>query len=417
MYNPEPHMTNWQTFAIRLPLITALLCLTAGLSIYTTGSSQTAKLAERESQRLGQALAAQLAETIRQPLLHNDLVSLQVSVEQLVKRAEVAGASVYNAKQKQLARSTSKHAHRSSDLVTYREPLTVEGTVTAYAGVDIDSAHLLATYRTALYWALSIWAGFTVLLTALAALMGRNLSTRLAAMIARLPGNGTHNETTHATNELSQLEQQLEPLLTQNNRADTSAKPTHQIATLALHCKNLERLEAQLSKENLQRLLNQLDIDLEQVTTLYNGQRLPGHHQTLFIEFSGPMNTGDHALQALFSAHLLMKLAALHAHSLGVGLKLSAAVSLRDSEANTSLLGDFEREKRESEAARLARLGTSEEILLDHQTQLHASLVDTINAEEMSENSEIYRVESFAAKHASLLEKQLHYLTHAKLNG
>ncbi len=404
-------MTKWQTFAFRLPLITALLCAIAGALIFGIGSWQTKLLADQESRRIGQALAAQLAETVRQPLLHNDLVSLQVSVEQLVERAEVAGASVYNARQKPLAQSKSGRIYGAHELVTWREPLTVEGTVTAYAGVDIDIGHLHAVYRKPFNWILSLWAAFALLMTVISAWTGRKLSERLSGLTARLPGDPTLDEAQQPADELDKLEQQLQPLLTQSAKSDDTAEPTRQVATLALHCKNLESLEKQLSKENLQRLLNQLDADLKQVTTLYDGKRLPGHNQTLFVEFSGGTENGNHPLQALFSAHLLMELSKNHAHALGASPKLSAAISLRNGEDHSSLMGDFEREKRKSATASLASMGDSGETLLDSQVQLHQSFAGVIDTEQLSEDGDIHRVASFSTRHSTLLAKQLHYLT------
>lgn len=402
--------------AFRAPLLVLGLCLLAGLLILLLGNWQTRQLANQESDRLGQALAAQLAETTRQPLLHNDLVSLQVNVERLVEHAAVAGAAVYNAQQKPLAQSDNASANLPSDLSSYREPVVVEGRTIAHAGVDIDSAVLLSRYRTPIHWVLAIWLVFSAALVTLVTLTARNHAQRLQRLFLRLPSDDSHQEPSQEPSqapdqdELTQLEQRLEPLLTQQI-ADTVEQPNQkQVATVALHCKNLERLEAQLSRENLQRLLNQLDDDLEQICTLYQGQRQPGRDHTLFLEFDGEHDNGDHPLRALFAAYLLLELAASHAQSLGVGLELSAAARLSQTQSNATLLNDFEREKRETEVLRLARLGERGELLLDSSTRLHPLMESTVTTELVSESSDIHRVEGFAPKQTALLEKQLNYL-------
>ncbi|WIO74725.1 hypothetical protein QP938_02140 [Porticoccaceae bacterium LTM1] len=395
------------TYALRLPLTTISLVLVAGLLIYILGSWQADQLAKNEGQRLGNALAAQLAQSIRQPIIHNDLVSLQVSVDQLVAKAEVAGATVYNPQEKLIAQSGIRSERPQEEITRYREALIIENKTAAFAGVDINTAELSARYHTPLNWILAVWLIFGAGLSAHSLITGRRLSLQLKNLCNRLPSDA---EAENSGDELTQLSDRLTPLLTQSLSAEKDSEPTRQIATVALHCKNLDRLEAQLSKENLQRLLRQLDDDLAQIVTLYHGERSPGREQTLFIEFTGDRESGDHPLRALCSVHLLLKLAERHAQSLGVGLALSAAVRLSNSGQQGSLMGDFDREKRESEVIRLARLAERNEILLDSATSLHHTLQDVIAAEEVSESSDLYRLESFSSSHQSLLEKQFRYL-------
>ena len=404
-------MVATNTFAFRLPTISMTLCLISGLLIFVLGNWQTRQLAETESDRLGQTLAAQAVEGVRQYTLHNDRVSMQVYVDHLVKRDAIASATIYNEQQRQLARSGTNASSPNMELKNYREPLLIEGKTTAYAAVDINISALLARYRKPLHWILTIWAIFTAVVIIASYLAGRLLSKRLSNLAQRLPGEELLS---HCRNELELLELRLQPLLTHNSDAKPAPNPEPesklQIATMALHCKNLVRLEQQLSKDKFQRLLNKLDDDLDQIAALYDGQRRPGRDQTLFIEFNGDTESGDHPMRALFCAHVLLELAECYARSQGVAMELSAAVKLSSEESSNALLNDFEREKRETEVARLAQQGKRGETLLDSATSLHHTLTDILTTQEVSESSDLHKVASFTSAHQTLLEKQLRYL-------
>ncbi|UTW46548.1 hypothetical protein KFE80_06650 [bacterium SCSIO 12696] len=399
-------MATKHSFAVRLPLVTLVLCLLAGLLIVSLGQWQTRLLAEAESDRLGKALAAQSAEIIRPYILHNDLVSLQVHVDHLVRQTEASAATILNGQQRQLA-----HSGTSSDratLKTYRQAVMIEGRTAATASVGLSIDTLLERYRKPLDWVLAVWAGFSLLLVTGALLTGRRLSKQLAAVTERLPGDPGAEQ---KGNELELLEQRLEPLLTASNeQQEPEEESALQMATMALHCKNLKKLEVQLSKDKFQNLLNKLDDDLDHLATLYEGQRRAGRDQTLFIEFGGDTETGDHPARALFCAQILLQLAEHYARAQGVAMELSAAVKLSPATAGTALLNDFEREKRELEVARLAQQSHAKQILVDSATSLHHSLSDAINSDELSESADLHQIIGFTKEYQGLLDKQLRYL-------
>ncbi|MDM3871345.1 hypothetical protein QSV34_08255 [Porticoccus sp. W117] len=396
-------MATTHSFAVRLPLFTLVLCLLAGLLILLLGQWQTRLLAEAESDRLGKALAAQSAEIIRPYILHNDLVSLQVHVDHLVRQTEASTATIFNGQQRQLA-----HSGDTTTLKTYRQAVVIEGRTAATASVGLSIDTLLERYRKPLDWVLAVWAGFSLLLVAGALLTGRRLSKQLAAVTERLPGDPGAEQ---KGNELELLEQRLEPLLTASNeQQEPEEESALQMATMALHCKNLKKLEVQLSKEKFQNLLNKLDDDLDHLATLYEGQRRAGRDQTLFIEFGGDTETGDHPARALFCAQILLQLAEHYARAQGVAMELSAAVKLSPATAGAALLNDFEREKRELEVARLAQQSHAKQILVDSATSLHHSLSDAINSDELSESADLHQITGFTKEYQGLLDKQLRYL-------
>ncbi|MGS2723671.1 hypothetical protein ACVBEJ_07975 [Porticoccus sp. GXU_MW_L64] len=402
-------MATKRSFAVRLPLFTLALCLLAGLLVVSLGQWQTRLLAEAESDRLGNALAAQSAEIIRPYILHNDLVSLQVHVDHLVRQTEASTASVFNGQQRQLAHSGGSVANiESAVLKTYRQAVVIEGRTAATASVSLSIDTLLTRYRTPLDWVMVIWAGFSLLLVTAALLTGRRLSKRLAAVTERLPGDFDGEQ---KSDELELLEQRLQPLLTASNeQKQPEEENALQMATMALHCKNLKKLEGQLSKDKFQSLLNKLDDDLDHLATLYEGQRRAGRDQTLFIEFGGDTETGDHPARALFCARILLQLAEHYARAQGVAMELSAAVKLSPATAGTALLNDFEREKRELEVARLAQQSHARQILVDSATSLHHSLNDAITSDELSESADLHQVTGFSKDQQELLDKQLRYL-------
>jgi len=398
----------WCKFSKRLPLFTAVLCLLTGSAIFLLAQWQLNQLADEESERIGQTLSIQLAENIRQPVLLKDLVSLQVNVEHLENNPDVTRVTVSDKNNKILAEHFDNTTPENVTLSRHRIPVVVEGAIVAYVDVDINTTNIQQRHSKPLNLVMMIWLLFTVIITIFSFWQGKNLSSRLISVSNRLPNE---DHLPRNTDELSMVEQQLEPLLSQTNSSDQIDSPRNQeVAMVALHCKNLERLQAQLTLENIQRLFDQLDQSLDKVTSLYSGTRLSSRDQTLFVEFTGD-SEDDHPLRALFCATIILQLMTRQSDSLGIAIEVSAAVTLSAIETSSPLVSEFALEQRQTKSLQLAQISTIGEILADQRTCQHNTVESNINCNEFAGKTDIYAVSGFSKIYSSLLEKQFRFLS------
>jgi hypothetical protein len=403
----------WQKLLFRLPSVTLCLSLAVGALILSLASWHSDQLANEESERLGQALSAQLVEAIRQPILNDDLVSLQASVEYSAKNPDVYRASILDSSNEILAERDIGKGLERLELSHHRAPVTIEGNIAAYAEVDINVSAIKQRNSKPLWWISTIWLLFTILATTLAFLQGRNLSDRISALSNRLPDD--EELITNGGDELAYLEHQLDPLLSQSREPETSSNQSNsnsntETAVVSLHCKTLERLQAQLTQENMRRIYAQLNRNLEKVSTLYNGERLNSCNQTLFIEFRGESANDDHPLRALFCATIMLQLVHCQADLLGVSIELSASVTLSRIPEATPLELEFALEQRKSKGMQLAQLGSEGELLTDQETYQHSSVLEKVHAKELIGKPDIFAINNFSKVYRSLLEKQFRYL-------
>lgn len=265
---------------------------------------QLTLVAEEEQLAMGEALAAQLVEAVRQPLIDRNIISIQVVLDNLVSETPLVGrASVLDANHRLLAQGQGS-LRPGAPLTSYRAPILVDREVQGEVQVELLAELINQRFHDIVWWTLGAWAAATLILAAwlLSATIG--FSRRLALINASLQTTPDPDE--DGLDELSLLERRLEPLLNVNT---PQAAPEHDChCVLAFNLSNLPRLRAQLNSDHLSNVLNTLDQRVEQATNLFRGTRLQTQHNTLFIQFSTFASEEEHLLHAVSCGAALMTL-------------------------------------------------------------------------------------------------------------
>ncbi len=270
-------------------LVTALL---AGLALHT----QLRQLGVQQQSTLGNALTTQLAETLKQPLINKNAVSIQVILDNLISETDlVARATAYSAANRLLAQSQDEPVP-SGNLAAYTRPVSVDNTLVGMVRVELDNGYFADRFRLPLWTALGLWLATTVAL----GLWLIPTATRYSRRLRRAAeGLGTAADTDCGDLEL--LEESLKPFSAQGENAP---QPRDDLALLAVEIPDLPRLRAQLNARHFGHLMERVDETIDTLLPLYRGERLPARRQVAFLQFG--TQAGDHSLwQALYCAQAL----------------------------------------------------------------------------------------------------------------
>lgn len=395
------------TFALILVFTTLL-----GISL----AAQMSRLASRHLDAVGEALAAHLADTVRQPLADRDPISLQVALDNLFSQhPRIERVSIYDASG-QLHAQKKREGSGAGDPITFSRPVTLGESDVGSARIELANT-LPDGYFKPLWYALAIWllvsGGFLLWIAG----FGGSLSARLHHLCRGLPG--IEDET--GDDELTVLEKRIAPLLI--NAAPETAAPAErddstaeEACTLAIHCRNLPRLKAQLNKDSFERQLAGLEDAIARTLELYDGRRLPGSGLCVFLRFSASGDRGDHALRALSCAHALFALSREKAAAEGVKWELAAVLdAFSPPRHSPQILIDLAESDHQSQLHQASTAAESWQILL--RTPVLQLLADSqlVVAEILPDNGEFARFSAFADTQQVVANQQIAYLRARRL--
>lgn len=397
------------SLAKRLPTFTLIFSLAIGLIITLVLSWQLNLLATEQLNHLGTTLSTQLAKTVRDPLIHQDILSLQVEVDEMLRTEGVQRASVYDASNQLLVQAQPTHL-QESESTGYTSPITIENTIAGYVTINLNQQYFSASFKTLVKTFIIFWLVLTTILVLLAIQWGRKISTRLNHLSQQLPGNESIK-----LDELSLLEQRIAPLLAtrqaSSQESSTQEPSICHSSLLGIVCQNLSRLESLLNREHFESLIIRLDHLIDDATELYGATRLSGGHHSIHLEFNSLDEQGDHRLRAIYCATALFQLTHQLLATQGVTVELAGAISSAQQQPSTSqLLNERQQEKREEHLITLLDKAVTGEILLDKDTGTHPSLSD-IDLSPLAEDSPLYRVSGLNDSAEELVSQQLALLS------
>src|SRR5690606_35457058 len=239
----SPNLSSRITAALALDLLLTAVLLSAALN------TQLVALATSQQDALGGALSGQLAETLKQPVIDNDVISIQVILDNLLATTPVvASATVYSAANRILAQS-----QRSSqaNLAVYTKPVNVDNTMLGQVRLELDGAVLVDDYRMPMWSGLGIWLALSVIF----ALWLRHTAAAYSRRIIAL-GNAFTDGDTAPGSELDQLERSLKPFV--NHDEDEVIALPGSYAMLAVNIPNLPKWRAQLNAEHFSGMLKKI---------------------------------------------------------------------------------------------------------------------------------------------------------------
>ncbi len=409
---------------LSIALLSTLYCLIMLPLLYFQLNSQT----QLQTKLFGEALNHQLLDQVRQPLLHQDAVSLQVVLDNLVMHtAMVTQAAVFKPDHRLLAESVeplsaSKSAHRE----VFKQDLALSNGQTWQVQLALDPGDMQQRAMT-IFWSVSC-VGF--LLCALmfywAKHLGHDISVRLQGLTNCLPSNEADTQANTEVDEISQLEKRIEPLLLKPASRDSGplqVEPVLESCCLAVRGINLPQLQAHLSHDNLRRVLKRFDDIIATTNELFKGERLNGANNCIYLRFVATVGDSHFLLRAI-SCHLaLVELQREQANEEGAGLILSSALTIEPSLQEDTANGSCRFMQDTAAEATLAQLSATSLLADPWQLLTHETVKTKIPAEagiyfealagagdHNSQTSETFLFADLGSDQQALFERQLAYL-------
>lgn len=358
--------------------------------------------------QLGKILSESLAEQARQPLLHNDTVSLQVVVNNLSgDTPPLLEAAILDTDEHLQVETSNQRLLATSTPVVYTRPIYIENTIAGYARVTLEANTLLKHYRIVFWAVLVAWVTMTMGSCLVASRFGNDISRRLRKFSSGLPTTGRPDQ----GDEIEQLGEQIKPLLIKSTGQSADSETAGKSIALSICCENYQRLQAQLTDTNFRKLLREFDDIADSAVVLFDAQRLPGSQHCLHLRFHCDGDEQNTLLRAINCCQAINTLVREPATNQGVGLSLTAALRSCETPQNQpSLLGDQYQE------SVLATLVKTTELADPWQLLIQTSLVEALSqstaiaCEALPNNDDHVLLKSLGSQQQNLLNGQLSYL-------
>jgi len=379
-------------------IVISVLLLAVSLNVQLSG------LALNQQTALGNALGAQLAEALKQPIIDQNAISMQVILDNLLNETEsVARATVYSTSNRILAQS-QRHITFDGQLTSFTNPINVDNTMLGQVRVELDKHLILGHYHTPIWVALALWllptAGFTFWLAQTALTYTRRIRVLNNSFSPGSRENGKYSE-------LQILERALEPF-TQPAAADEQDERPYSYSLLAVSIPNLPKWRAQLNAGSFDAMLGKIDALIDAHLRLFNGVRLQARHNTMLIQFDN--DEGEHAIaRAINCGNALLEMGKQLAAAEQLPFEMRIAAAYR----KPGVLGgpwrtDLEREECSDRLIDILPLTSAWELVID-KTQLDSSDLKGCNVEEFAAAS-VWQFRAYDEEQQENFARQLAFL-------
>lgn len=288
-------------------LIVLLGLLGSALSNYHSDRQQ-----HENVERYGKMVAQSAARQAVDATLNQDLISLQAIMQEVSQYPTVVGATIRNLENRLLVQS----GHLPNQAIKgkryyFTAPIALHNNVAGYVQVTLEMPrYSVWQQQFLLIWLSAVGLALLIIWWSIQLQWWRNLRDKLPSatrvmttMIERIP-------------TIPEAPPEPEPIVPE------APIPPQVAVRLSVHITNMARLYQQLNSEGFATLLRRFEKQLQDVLTLYNGQRLLLTDDTLIIDFIGESHH-DCSFRALCSAILLRNLCA---RAPSPRLQVSAAV-------------------------------------------------------------------------------------------
>lgn len=319
----------------KLTLSAALLSLLYCLLILPLLYFQLSSQAESQAQLFGQTMSRQLLGQVRQPLLNQDAVSLQVLLDNLVVHtAMVKQAAVFKPDNSLFAESiesveTSPASSAASHDV-FKQALKLANGANWLVQLTLDPSGIQQQAMTIFWSVCALGLLLCALMLYWTQRLGNDISARLQNLVACLPGDEASTGA-NTDDEISRLEKRIQPLLlkpaTLISEPDASETKLESCC-LAIRCINLPQLQAHLSHDNLHRVLKRFDDIIATTGELFKSERLSGANNCVYLRFVATPGDSNFLLRAISSHLALAELQREQANDEGAGLIISSALAI-----------------------------------------------------------------------------------------
>lgn len=268
-----------RNLSARMTVVSLVYLVLTALLLTGTLHTLLDRLARAQMNELGNALSAQLSETLKQPVIDGDVISTQVILENLLAETPViARATVYSTSNRIISQSQRPVA---GDVAPYINPISVDDNMLAQVRLELDVDKLMAEYRSPMWIALVIWLASSGVLVWYVIRLARDYSRRIERINACFAGTETHRDS-----ELAALESSVSPFMDHGgDRTSAGEAASTGFAMLAVSIPNLPKWQAQLNAEHFTAMLGKIDALLDNHLALFHGRRLQSRATATILEF------------------------------------------------------------------------------------------------------------------------------------
>ena len=397
MFTSTRHLHHRITFAVVLYLAIAIVLLTGTLNTLLN------RLAQTQVDELGNALSAQLTETLKQPLINDDVISIQVILDNLLADTPLIDrATVYSTSNRILAQS-QRPSPAAGVTAPFIRPVSVDNNMIAQLRLELDRGLLMSQYRLPMWVSVALWLLLSIALAGYLIRLASSYSGRIRALVAGL-GDNTDRE----GEELGQLEATLSPFLTDNATPATGDGPA-EFAMLAISIPNLPKWRAQLNADHFIGILAEVDALIDNHLALFKGARIHARNGATLLVFES--GGGDSPQQrALNCAGALVQLTERLVAERNIPFEIRITMaSRRPTLDGSQWYNDLVREECIDRLLDMLPLAGPWEVIVD-KTDLDPSQLGECSLEDLSAAS-VWQFRQFKGERQEVFYGQLEFLT------
>jgi uncharacterized membrane protein affecting hemolysin expression len=297
------------SLSVQLPVLAATSTLLVALCLLWLATTSSAYLQGEQEKQYGEALAEQVAISVRDPLQRGDLLSARASLQRFIDQSLAGGVSIEDVEG--MAMGTAGTLDGPT-LHQYRAPIRIGNDIAGEVIVSVDSGAAKESRWRFLFSLLALAVALSLLVFLVARTLAQRLATELLALQSQLtlPND---NEEDRTLNELARLHRRVEQLpldMLRGHAAVPAAATEYQQGTiLFVHLRSLARYVDTLSENNLHRYARRVQQIVQAAAQCYRGELAVVRPFGLLISFSPQPNAGSEALRAASCARLISLIA------------------------------------------------------------------------------------------------------------
>lgn len=394
-----------RTFNARLTIALLLYALVTLVFLMLSLSTLLNRLASDQQDNLGEALSGQLAETLKQPVIDDNVISLQVILDNLIANTPlVSRATVYSPSNKILAQGQQPRIERGA-LQAYTRTINVDNTMLAQVRVELNSELILSRYRLPMWVSVAGWLFTTAIFAYWATVNAHGYTRRIRHLSEHF---STSRDAPPAGSELDNLEAVLEPFLGGNESDEEDFGAALSYSMLAISIPNLPKWRAQLNAEHFSTMLKKIDDLIDSHLTVFRGKRLQSRNTAMLLQFESG-GDGHPVMSAIDCANALLHLSDSLISREGLPFEVRVTAAFRKSPVNGSpWRNDLEREECIDRLLDTLPLAGSWELVID-KTDLTEEDLSGCRVEDLSAAS-VWQFSGYTQERQSAFDKQVNFL-------
>lgn len=307
----------------KIALSFALLLLVATAAYWLLFQNELNRSLQQYSDILGASLADQTAASVRELVLVNDLLGLNVVLTQLVSDDTILYASVYDVDGRQIASAGAQNS-LADPADFYTADITVQDAIAGAVSIELN-LQVADTYRQRLrnLYLLVLVVSVILVITTAYALAGRITSPLQALTDSINNSTGEEDAGDDASDETGRLQDAVDRLLSryqemeeqlletgvwQDRDGDINEPVRLPASVLVIKVVNIHTAIELLHPSTLSGLLQEYLFYLNQAAKLYGGMFHRIHGESVVVSFDEETCGDSHSINALYCAGLFQSI-------------------------------------------------------------------------------------------------------------